>query len=75
MANFTLQLHLFVFDEDLLIAAANQHAIKTTGVDMGDLKEDIPSCLQMIFDPADGTQAYVGKLSEIGVQIEESICS
>lgn len=67
-----LTMNVRVFDPDLLIKVANEHSIATSGADMGDLRNDLGSCVQMLLDPGGGGASYTGSLNDAGIQIEES---
>lgn len=68
----SITLDIKVSDGARLLQLAREHSLVTTGADLTEDCRDIASCLQMLFDPGAGGQAYTGPLETAGISVIQS---
>ena len=69
MKTYEFSMVVEVFDEELLLKAANEHL---AGQGIEDEITDADDAIRTLLDPGGGGDAYAGNLNEVGIQIADS---
>ncbi|MEQ1950895.1 hypothetical protein [Mesorhizobium sp. CN2-181] len=70
MTLYSFTMTVEVFDEDLMLKRAKEHAVRS-GIEENEIQTPIQALI-MLLDPGSGGSAWDGPLQEIGIDIEDS---